>query len=118
MRKVCLSLPTLSAAGTVHASAVVRQKSMVVVKVAAVIFSAINSYQSCKSAGPPGQWCYTLFWPSSFLCYLNFKRFFHRSLGKSFGDWMSSQMSLLIGLFPLRHYCSIAKLYGIYFLRL
>jgi len=117
MRKVCLSLPRLSAAGTVHASAVVRQKSMAVVKVAAVVFSAINSYQSCRCAGPPGQWCYTPFWPSSFLCYLNFKRFFHRSLGKSFRDWMLSQMSLLIGLFPPHHYCSITKLYGIYFQR-
>jgi hypothetical protein len=118
MRKVCLSLPTLSAAGTVHASAVVRQKSKAVAKVATVVFSAIDSCQSCRCAGPLGQWCYTLFWPSSFLCYLNFKRFFHRSLGKSFGDWMSSQMSQLIGLFPLHHYCSIAKLYGIYLQRL
>jgi hypothetical protein len=66
------------------------------------VFSAFNSYQSYRYAKPLSQWCYTLFSPFSFLCYLNFKIFFHQNLGMSSEDWMLSQMSLLIE--PFHHY--------------
>jgi hypothetical protein len=43
------------------------------------VFSAFNSYQSYMYATPLSQSCYTPFSLSSFLCYLNFKIFFHRN---------------------------------------
>ncbi len=106
----------LSAGGTTHAFATVRQKSMAVANDTAVLSYSVDSYRSCMCAIPLSQSCYTPSWPSSFQYYLNFKRFFHQSSGKNFEDWMSSQMSLSIG--PSHHYCPKAGPDGIYCLRL
>lgn len=106
----------LSAGGIAHVFAVVRQKSMAVANDTAMLSYSVDSYRSCMCAIPPSQSCYTPSWPSSFQCYLNFKRFFHQSSGKNFADWMLFQMSLSIG--PSHRYCSTAKPDGIYFLRL